>query len=121
MTIQLLQANIVTDASGDFTVTLPCGGGLLRQVRYVVDAISPLATGADITLTEGSTGVNLLTMANIGTSSLTRLPREFAANPADGVVSSTNVETIAVHGSITLVVAQGGAAKLGTIYVYIEE
>lgn len=121
MTVQLLQANVLTDGGGNFIVTLPSGGGLLRQVRYIVDGVSPLDAGADITITESGTGVNLLTMANISTSSFTRLPREFAANPADGVVSTTNVDAIAVHGSITLVVAQGGAAKIGTVYVYIEE
>ena len=47
MTVQLLQADVLTDGSGDFTITLPAGGGEVMQVRYVVDGSSPLATGAD--------------------------------------------------------------------------
>jgi hypothetical protein len=121
MTVQVLQANVLTDGSGDFTITLPCGGGEVMQVRYVVDGSSPLATGADLTITETTTGVNVLTMANIGVSSFTRSPREFVANPADGVVSSTNVDRIAVHRSLTFTIAQGGAAAVGTFYVYIQE
>ena len=121
MTMQVLQANVLTDGSGDFTITLPSGGGLLRQVRYVVDGSSPLATGADLTLVETVTGVNLLTMTNIGVSSFTRLPRELEANPTDGVVGTANIGLIAVHKSLTITIAQGGAAKVGTFYVYIEE
>ena len=121
MTVQLLQANVVTDGGGDFTITLPSGGGVVRQVHYVVDGTSPLDTGADLTLVETNTGVNILTMANIGVSSFTRLPRELVANPADGVVGSANIGLIAVHGSLTLTIAQGGSAKVGTFYVYIEE
>ena len=121
MTIQVLTANVVTDGSGDFTVSMPSGGGLLRQVRYVVDGGDPLATGADLTLSESTTGVNILTFANIGVSSFIRCPRELEANPADGVVGTANICLIAVHRSLTLTIAQGGAAKVGTFYVYIEE
>jgi len=121
MTIQVLTVSVATDASGDYTTTLPSGGGVLRQVRYVVDPTSPLDAGADITLVEDTTGVNLLTMANIGASSFTRLPRKFVANPADGVESTTNVEALAVHQSLTFTVAQGGDTLVGKFYVYIEE
>lgn len=121
MTIQVLTANVETDGSGDFTVTLPASNGMLKQVRYIVDGGSPLATGADITLSETGAGVGLLTMANIGTSSFTRYPRAFVANPADGVVSSTNVAEMAVHQSLTFTVAQGGASNLGVFLIYIEE
>ncbi len=121
MTIQVLQANVVTDGSGDFTITLPCGGGEVMQVRYVVDGSTPLATGADLTITETTTGLNVLTMANIGTSSFTRVPRKFVANPADGVESTTNIDRLAVHRSLTFTIAQGGATTIGTFYVYIQE
>lgn len=121
MTVQVLQANVLTDGSGDFTITMPCGGGEVMEVRYVVDGTSPLATGADLTLTETTTGLNVLTMANIGTSSFTRLPRKFVANPATGVESTTNIDRLAVHRSLTCTIAQGGAAKVGTFYVYIQE
>jgi hypothetical protein len=121
MTIQLLTVSITTDAGGDFTITAPSGGGLVKQVRYVVDGSSPLDTGADLTITDTKTGANILTMVNIGTSSFTRLPREFVANPADGVVSSTNVAEIPIHNEITVTVAQGGNTKLGTVHIWVEE
>lgn len=121
MTIQVLTANVTTDGSGNDSVSLPSGGGLLRQVRYVVDGSDPLATGSVLTITEDTTGVNILTFSSIGTSSFIRCPRELEANPADGVVGTANICLIAVHRNITLTIASGGAAKVGTFYVYIEE
>jgi len=121
MTIQLLQADVLTDGSGDFTITLPAGGGEVMQVRYIVDGSNPLATGADLTITETTTGVNILTMTNIGVSSFTRLPRKFVADPSSGVESTTNIDRLAVHKSLTFTIAQGGAATVGTFYVYIQE
>lgn len=121
MTMQVLTVSIATDASGDFTITAPSSGGLLKQVRYVVDGSDPLATGADLTITDTKTGANILTMANIGVSSFTRLPREFVANPADGVVSSTNVTEIPIHNEITVTIAQGGNTKVGTVHIWVGE
>ena len=118
--IKRIKGDVTTDGSGDDTVSIQNANGLIYQVRYVVDGTSPLATGTDITLVEDDTGLNVLTMTDIGTSSFTRSPRELSANPADGVVGA-NSDLIAVHGDLTLTIAQGGASKVGTFYIYIQE
>ncbi len=113
-------ATITTDGSGDGTASIQNANGLVYQVRYVIDAGATLATGANISIIEDDTGLNVLTMAAIGVSSFTRSPRELSANPANGTVG-TNSDLIAVHGDLTLTVDSGGASKVGVFHVYIEE
>ena len=120
MAIKLITATVTTDASGDVTASLQNATGLVYQVRYVVDGVTPLATGADITLIEDDTGLNVLTMSNIGTSSFTRSPRQLSCDPTQGTVG-TNSDLLAVSGDLTLTIAQGGNTKTGTFYVYIQE
>jgi hypothetical protein len=120
MAIKRITATVTTDSSGDATASLQNANGLFYQVRYVVDGVSPLATGADITLIEDDTGLNVLTMANIGTSSLVRSPRLLSADSSNGTVG-TNSDLIAVAGDLTLTIAQGGDTKTGVFHVYILE
>ena len=120
MAIKLFTAPVTTDAAGDITASLKGATGLVYQVRYVVDGVTPLATGTNISIIEDDTGLNVLTMAAIGTSSFTRSPRELSANPANGTVGA-NSDLIAVNGDLTLTVDSGGNTKTGTFYVYIQE
>lgn len=119
--LQRTKISIATNGSGAFSQSVQMQSGYLKQVRYVVDGSNALDTGWDLSITEDDTGVNLLTMANAGTSSFTRLPRDFVANHADGVVSTTNVDAIAVVGDITVTIAAGGASKVGVLYLYIDQ
>lgn len=110
--------DIATDASGDFTTDITPPDGFFLQARYVVDATDPLATGADLTIAEKNTGLNLLTMANIGTSSFTRLPRALVADASDGTVSTTESEKIATHDAVSVTIDEGGDTKVGTLHLY---
>lgn len=118
MRVTRFTVNIETDASGDFTKNINPPDGFFLQVRYVVDGSDPLDTGADLTIAEKNTGVNLLTMENIGTSSFTRMPRAFVSNAADGSASTTESEKIPTHDEVTVTIAEGGANKVGTLYLY---
>ena len=116
---------VTTDGSGDATVySERVISGVVHQVRYVPDGTSPLATGADVDLTGEVSGVVVWDEDDIGTSAITRAPRQ-ATHGVDGVASlyaaaGEPVETaVAVAGErLKLVVAQGGAAKQGTFHVY---
>jgi hypothetical protein len=117
--IKRITASVTTDGSGDASASLEAVNGLIYQIMYVPDGTSPLDTVADLTIKENTTDLNVLTMANIGTVTFTRSPRILSANSADGVVG-TNSDLIGVEGPLTLTIAQGGASKLGTFYVWFE-
>ena len=113
---------VTTDAAGAATaytgkVTL-AAQGLLWAVYYVPDATVPLDTGADITITEEDTGKAILTITNLGTVAVEKVPRVQACDPTGAAITGV-YDLAAVQGRIKIVVAQGGNAKAGTFYVYV--
>ena len=119
MDITKYTVDILTDASGDFTVDLRVEDGLFAQLRYVPDGSNPLDTGADLTITDSTTGFGYYSHSNIGTSAFDRLPRQFIADAADGSNSSTIYDYAMTSGALTITVAQGGNALQGTLYIWI--
>lgn len=117
---------LTVDASGDATVyTSGLVNGRVLQMRYVPDGTNPLATGADLTITGETTGVAIVTITNIGTSAVTKVPRQ-ATLDASGAASlyaagGTAVNDFVYIGGerIKCVVAQGGVSKTGTLYLLI--
>lgn len=108
---------VTTDASGDFVASIQGCEGLFMQVVYAPDATNPLATGADLTITEDDTSLNLLTFSNIGTSAFKRAARQVTADAANGTEGPV-LDYIAVSGDCTLTIAQGGDTLSGTFYLY---
>jgi len=116
---------VTTDGSGDVTAYTPTTVGVVLAVRYVPDVTSPLDTGADVTITDGVTGLQVLAVTNMGPSARDFLPRAFTVNTLGAsalyAASGTSVlDTIPVANAIQVVVAQGGSAKLGTFYIYVQ-
>lgn len=122
---QLITVPLATDASGDYSSATQDICGAVLQIRYVVDGTSPLDTGADLTITGTKTGLSVASMTNIGTSSFTKALRQ-ATHATDGTASlyagaGEPVEApIHVIGeSLTVTIAQGGASKVGTLYIWV--
>jgi hypothetical protein len=112
---------ITCDASGDASVTQaePMVNGYLWEVMYVPGTI---ATGGDVTLSVVNTVVTktILTMTDAGTATLIKYPRGNACG-ATGTVGTDGIQLIPVVGKLKVVVAQGGNAGAGTLYVTVME
>ncbi len=126
MYLERLALTLTTNASGDAVVYSDKDvAGRVLQMRYVPDGSAPLATGADLTITGETTGVAIATLADIGTSAFTRLPRQ-ATHAADGTAAvfadagEPVLEPVYIAGErIKVVVAQGGDTKTGTLHLVI--
>lgn len=127
--MQLIKVAITTDASGDFSssAAVPTNGGKLAQYRYVpAGGGANLATGADLTVSGATSGIVYIAQTDIGTSALTKAPRQ-ATHDTAGVASLYAAGGEPVEGYIfvggeplSIVVAQGGDTKSGTLYLWIE-
>jgi hypothetical protein len=117
--------DIVTNAAGAFTGYTQPVDGHIWQMRYIPDATTPLDTGADFTVTLEGTGVAVYSESNIGTSAFTKAPRQ-ATHTTAGVAAvfaaagEAVLEPVQVSRErIKLVVAQGGASKLGKLHFWV--
>lgn len=119
------EIDLTVNSSGDATAYTsgPVTGRVL-QLRYVPDGSAPLDTNADLTITGDVTGVAIATLSNIGTSAFTKVPRQ-ATHGVTGTAlvyaaADAVAEPVYVAGErIKVVVAQGGNAKIGTLYVTV--
>lgn len=118
MIFHKITAAIVTDGSGDATVYLGSKiRGMVLTIKYLPGTI---ATGADLVITGETSGIPILTEANLGTSNVFRYPRAPHNAVSDGAAGTTGTELIPIIGErIKVVVDEGGATKTGSIEVYI--
>lgn len=123
--VQRLTVAILTDGAGAATVYTQPFTGKVSAIRYVKDGSNPLDNTADVVGTVGGTGEAVWSESNLS-ASLTRAPRQ-ATHGIDGSASlyaaaGEPVEAmIAVaNDRLKFVFAQGGAAKVGTLYVVVE-
>lgn len=125
MNITRHTVSITTDASGNAVVNdcdeaLPLNG-LLLSISYKPDGSVPLATGADLVVTEYISGLAVYAQNDIGTTAFTKLPRKAICSSADGVDSTTNFDMLPVVGRLIFTIASGGNAKKGTFYLMIAQ
>lgn len=122
----LVTVAITTDASGDFTGYAGPFDGFIHQFRYVPDGSTPLDTNADLTITGDTTGQTIYSDTNIGTSAFTKAPRQPTHDTAGDALlyaaAGLPVEDrICINGErIKVVVAQGGNATSGTLYLWVD-
>lgn len=115
--------DIVTDAGGAFTGYGPKTSGKIESVHYIKDAgANPLAATADIVVTVESTTEAVITMTDINATTHFR-PRVPTVSPANAAQLYASGGT-AVNGHIDIgsdrikiVVAQGGATKIGRVVI----
>lgn len=124
MSVNVATVNITTDASGDAEVITSVLNGRILQVRYDPDDTSPLDTGADLDIVGNQTGIVIANHDNIGTSAFTRAYRQ-PIHGADGVASLYAPSTgepvedyVFVAEALKVTIAQGGASKSGTFYIW---
>lgn len=117
---------VTTDGSGDATAYTPRIRGLVHQIEYVKPGAASYTDGVDFTITGEATGVNLWTEANVNASAI-RAPRQ----PVHSQVGAASLyaaggtavqDRVAVAADrIKIVIAQGGAAKVGTFHVLVDD
>lgn len=118
------KVSVTTDGSGNATVLSPRLAGKVHSIQYVKDATTPFADGVDVTVTAETTGENIWTEANVNASGV-RYPRAPTHSQA-GVASLYATSGTAVQDKIgivdrmKIVIAQGGAAKLGAFHILVD-
>jgi hypothetical protein len=125
--VKVFTVALTTNGSGAATGYTPTCSGLVRAIAYVPHATTPLDTNADIVVTGNTTGVAILTKANIGLSATSWHPRVGVCAVADGAAllyasGGTAVADLVpvADEAIKIVVAQGDSGKSGTFYFFVD-
>ena len=126
MFTQRFTVAMATDGSGaQTTYTSDVVNGRVMSVRYVVDGTNPLATGGSVTVTGETTGLPIIAISAIGTTSTQFYPRAATCDTsaaaslyAAGGTAVTDKITLAGE-RIKVVIASGGTSKVGTLYFTI--
>lgn len=123
MAIRRFTLTVTTDGSGAATAYSPYLSGKIRQIDYVK---TDYATGVDFTITAEATGATIWTQADVN-ATVTVAPR-IATSTNAGVASLYAAGGTAVNDMIALgrdrvkiVLAQGGATKVGTFHIVVED
>jgi hypothetical protein len=103
-------------ASGTVAMDGALGAGLLHAVY--VDIGTWTAGAVDITITDTQTGIAILTLSNLAASGR-YMPRAALHDTAGSAIASA-YGAAPVGGSVTVVIAGGGATLTGTVYLYVE-
>lgn len=125
MYVERHEVSITTDGSGAGTGYTPVVQGQVLAIRYVPDGTNPYATGVDVTVTCDVSGLPILSVTDMGTSAIQYYPRAATVSTAAAAAlyagGGTAVnDRIPVAGErIKIVLAQGGATKVGTFHVYV--
>lgn len=127
MGVTNFRIDVATDTSGAATAysNAPVQGAI-EQIRYTPDAVSPLDTGADITITSEQTGLAIITITNIGTQPVTFAPRQATHDSAGAVVTydathGVKDKVVLAGERIKLVVAAGGNTLAGRFDVVVSK
>jgi hypothetical protein len=115
---------ITTDGSGDFVGYSGVVNGRVLEIRLVVPGTNGLAATSDLTITNELTGAAILTLTDQNGSG-TWAPRQ-ATHDSSGAAALLAAggkpvlePSVVAESRIKLVVAQGGATKLGTLYLTV--
>ena len=93
--------------------------GKVHAIKYEPGTI---ATGAGIVITGETSGVPIITKADMGTSTVWLYPRRIPHKVDDGSVFTDVAEEVqAFNERIKLALASGGNSKTGSMTIYIEK
>lgn len=118
------KVTVTTDGSGNATAYSPRIAGKIHQIEYVKPGATSYTDGVDFTITGEATGINLWTEANVNASKVCapRQPTHTQAGVAatlDGTVAALDKIALA-SDRVKIVLAQGGAAKVGAFHILVE-
>lgn len=109
--------SVTTDGSGNATVFFDLANRVIHAIRYVADGSTPYDNTVDFTFSGETTGINVLTIANVSASA-TYYPVAAANKAADGSASTlTERPVVLANERLKLILAQGGATKVGVFHV----
>lgn len=116
--------SVTTNGSGAATVYSPPTFGTVVAIRYVPDGSTPLDAAATLTITDNATGLQILAVTSLGIGGGRDFwPRAFTMNTTGTAATYDGtrpvLDLVPVAGAIKVVVASGGSAKSGTVYVYV--
>lgn len=125
--VKVLTVAVTTNGSGAATGYTAPVSGLVRAIAYVPHGTTPIDTNGDIVVSANTSGMAILTKANIGTSAVQWFPRAPTAAVADGAAllyaggGAAVCDLIPVADeAVKIVVANGADTKSGTFYVFID-
>ena len=114
-----LTQSVTTDGAGAATAYFAVANRPIRAIRYVADGSAAYDNTVDFTFSGETTGINVLTIANVAASA-TYYPVVAANKAADGSASTlTEIAPVLVSERLKLVLAQGGASKVGVFHVIL--
>lgn len=118
------KVTVTTASDGTVTAYTPRVSGELHQIEYVKDGSNGYTDGVDFTITGEATGANLWTESNVNASAV-RAPRQPTHSQA-GVASlyasggtAVQARVALANDRVKIVLAQGGAAKVGVFHVLV--
>lgn len=121
--LRRFNVTVTTDGSGDATAYTPYLSGYVHSIQY---AKTDYTDGVDFTITSDVTGATLWTESNVNAAKVC-LPRA-ATHSTAGVAALYAAAGTAVNDRFALsrdrvkiVIAQGGASKVGTFYVTVDD
>lgn len=113
---------VTTNGSGAATAYSNNVTGRISQIRYVK---TDFDNGSTFTITAEATGETIWTETGVNASA-TRAPRQ-ATHGTDGTASlyaaagtAVQAPIVLVNDRVKIVIANGGATKIGTFYVVVE-
>lgn len=110
---------LTTDGSGDVVGTTPPIRGILRHIRYVK---TDYAAGVDFDIVGAVTGIVIWSEDDVN-ASVTKSIQD-KTHYTDGALwedtGYANVTPIFLNEPLTITVGSGGASKVGTFYITVE-
>lgn len=118
-----IRVKLTTDTAGAGTIYSRSILGKLHAIKYIPGS---LATGTDLTITNGDNSKPVLTKTDAGTSVVWFYPRDLVNGVADGAAltgTSGGDRTAPIcDGTFKIVIAQGGGVTTdGILTFYVEE
>jgi len=110
MTMRSYSKTLTTDGSGDATDYTAATSGRVVGIHYTKNGTTPYANGVDFTITNETTGETIWAQSNVNASVSVR-PRLATHN--------NDYPALARH-RIKIVVAQGGASKIGAFLFVVD-
>lgn len=120
-----LPVNVTTAGDGTATAYSPKFTGKIVQIEYVKDGVNGYTNGVDFTLTGEATGIGIWTQADVNASAVVA-PRQPTHSQAGAALlyaagGTAQADKIALaNDRVKIVLAQGGANKVGTFHITIE-